>query len=206
MTATDPPDAVSVAFEREVLALLPDLARYARALTRDAADADDLVQETFLRAWRGWHTFDRARELRRWLLAICHHAFIRSRERARRIQLTDEGTDAELEALAAARGHAAAAREGLDVRLLAMDLGPAIRAAIDALAPPFRTVVLLVDVEGASYDEVATLLGIPIGTVRSRLFRARRVLQEALLEHARDAGFRTVAPTPQTITPTAPAP
>ncbi len=184
------PVAVDADFEREVLACLPDVVRYARALARDPAQADDLVQETFLGAWRGRQTFRPGADLRRWMLSICHHTFLRLRDRTARLQLTDDGTDAELESLATARGHHLARREGVEARLASVDLAAAIRTALDALPDAFRTVTVMVDMHGATYEEVAAQLGVPIGTVRSRLFRARRLLQEALIEHARDAGLR----------------
>lgn len=177
------------AFERDVLALLPDVARFARSLTRDAADADDLAQETILQAYRGYHTFRPGTDVRRWLFTICRNAFLRARRRDGRLVETAHGEDAELEALAAARGHAMAERRGETALLDRIDVGPAIRAAMDALPPAFRVAVALVDVEGLSYEEAAVVEGVPIGTVRSRLFRARRLLQERLLEHARDAGL-----------------
>lgn len=182
------------AFERDVLACLPDVVRFARALARDPVQAEDLVQETFLGAYRGRHTFRPGADVRRWVMSICHHAFLRMRDRAGRLQVTDDGTDAELESLATARGHHAAQRDGLEARLAALDLAPAIRIALDALPEPFRVVTIMVDMHGATYDEVAAQLGVPIGTVRSRLFRARRLLQAALIEHARDAGLRPARP------------
>ncbi len=102
--------------------------------------------------------------------------------------LTAEGDDAELETLGAVMGHVAAQRTGLDRFVSTLDVGPAIRAAIGRLTPAHQAVVMLVDVEGLGYDEAAAVLGVPIGTVRSRLFRARRLLQEQLFEYARDAG------------------
>lgn len=180
------------AFERDVLALLPDVARFARSLARDAADADDLTQETILQAYRGYHTFRPGSDVRRWLFTICRNAFLRMRARDARLVETPHGEDAELEALAAARGHAAAERRGEAALLDRIELGPAIRAAMDALPPAFRVAVALVDVEGLSYEEAAAVEAVPIGTVRSRLFRGRRLLQERLFEHARDAGL--VAP------------
>lgn len=99
--------------------------------------------------------------------------------------------DHELESLAAARLHNRARESGVDHMYTKLDLGPAISKAIAALEPIFRDVVMLVDVEGLSYEEVADALSIPIGTVRSRLYRARRQLQEALLQYAVDAGFST---------------
>jgi RNA polymerase sigma-70 factor (ECF subfamily) len=175
-------------FEREALACLPDVARFARSLTRNAASADDLVQETFLLAYRGYGSFQTGADVRRWLFSICHHAWLRIGPREQRLVLTSEGDDAELETLGAVMGHVAAQRSGLDRFVNTLDVGPAIRTAMDTLAPPFRAVVQLVDVDGLSYDEAAAILEIPIGTVRSRLFRARRLLQELLFEYARDIG------------------
>jgi RNA polymerase sigma-70 factor (ECF subfamily) len=87
---------------------------------------------------------------------------------------------------------------GLEGLFERTDLGPAIVSAIASLEPDFRAVETLVDVEGFSYEEAAGVLGIPVGTVRSRLFRARRQLQQLLVAHARDAGFATpAAPTPR---------
>jgi RNA polymerase sigma-70 factor (ECF subfamily) len=199
--------ARDAAFERDVLRCLPDVARFARSLTRDAADADDLVQETFLRAYRGHHTFHAGHDARRWLFAICRHAHLRQRQRAERFVETDDGGDAELDALAAARGHDAAQRTGADDLFERLDVGPAIARALDELAEPFRVAVVLVDVEGQSYDAAAAIEGVPVGTIRSRLFRARRLLQEKLLAHARDAGLAAglaAGPTPRVAAPRPP--
>ena len=190
------------AFERDVLALLPDVARFARSLARDAADADDLAQETILQAYRGHHTFRAGSDARRWLFTICRNAFLRGRRRDARLVETPHGDDAELESLAAAVDHAEAQRRGEAQLLDRIDVGPAIRRAMDALPSTFRIAVALVDVEGLSYEEAAAVEGVPIGTVRSRLFRARRQLQAQLLEHARDAGL---APPPhQDVLPETP--
>ena len=177
------------AFERDVLSCLPDVARFARTLTHDAADADDLVQETFLQAYRGYHTYLPGSDARRWLFTICRHAFSRERGRAARVVTTVDGTDAELETLAAVRGHALAMRTGEDALLAGLDLGPAIARALAGLPEPFRAAVVLVDLEGQSYEAAAAVEAVPVGTIRSRLFRGRRLLQEALLTHARDAGI-----------------
>ncbi|MBY0491731.1 MAG: sigma-70 family RNA polymerase sigma factor [Gemmatimonadaceae bacterium] len=176
------------AFEREALACLGDVARFARSLTKDATAADDLVQETFLLAYRGYASFQPGADVRRWLFTICHHAWLRIAQREQRLVLTTDGDDAELETLGAVMGHVAAQRSGLDRFVNTLDVGPAIRAAIDGLAPPFRAAAQLVDVDGYAYDEAAEVLGVPVGTVRSRLFRARRLLQEQLFDYARDAG------------------
>ena len=184
------------ASDREFTALaLPNLAavaRVAQAITRDPSDADDLVQETFLRAYRNWHTFDRGSDCRRWLNTICRNAFLDQRRRDAR---TTPMEDDELESLAAAQLHNAAKASGVDDMFTRLDLGPAISRAIADLDPIFREVVILIDVEDFSYEDTAEALSIPVGTVRSRLYRARRVLQEALLAYAVDAGFRTAQPT-----------
>lgn len=181
-------DARNREFADVALPHLSALARVAMALTGNEADADDLVQETFLRAYKHWHTFEPGSDCRRWLSTICRNAFLEQRRReARSVAVEDQ----ELESLAAARLHNQARASGVDHMFARLDLGPAIAAAIAALEPPFRDVVVLADVEGFTYEEVAESLGIPVGTVRSRLYRARRHLQEALLQYAIDAGFST---------------
>lgn len=181
------PDALAE-FERAMLHFLPDVTRFARSLAGQGADADDLVQETYLDAWRGRGTYDASRDARRWLFAICRHAFIKRHRKTQR-EVT-VGDDAEMESYATAAGHHAALQDGTAARVEASDVGPAIARALGTLSPVFREVVALVDVGGSDYAEAAATLGVPVGTVRSRLFRARRLLQEQLFEHARDAGYR----------------
>jgi RNA polymerase sigma-70 factor (ECF subfamily) len=190
MTAEDPQGSRDTEFARIALPLLPAVARVARALTRDAADADDLVQETYLKAFRHWSTFDHGGDCRRWLSAICRNTFFAQRQRQR--WLTAVGDDHELETFAAVSLHKLAREKGVEEMFARLDLGPAIRAAIASLEPAARDVVQLVDVDEMRYEEAAELLGIPIGTVRSRLYRARRLLQAALVEYARDAGYDSV--------------
>lgn len=197
MTPEDPHRARDAEFAQIALPLLPAVARVARALTRDAADADDLVQETYLKAFRHWGTFERGGDCRRWLSAICRNSFFAQRSRQR--WLTAVGDDHELETFAAVSLHKLAREKGVEDMFARLDLAPAIRTAIAALEPNFRDVVTLVDVEDLRYEEAADVLGIPIGTVRSRLYRARRILQAALVEFASDAGYARV---PSTTVPT----
>lgn len=173
-------------FAAIALPLLPDVARVARALVRDPSDADDLVQETYLRAYRYWHSFERGTDCRRWLTQICRNVLADSKRKGR---LETAVEDAELESLAAIRIHKAAVAAGLGDLYSRIDLGPAILAAIAKLDPIFREIIVLSDVEDRSYEEIASQLDIPIGTVRSRLYRARRHLQEDLMTYALDAGF-----------------
>lgn len=174
------------AFEQEALPWLDDVYRFALSLTRDEADADDVVQDTFLRAFRSWHTYMPGSDCRRWLFTICRNVFLRSRERSRP---TVELESAEVDAAAAGSVYATAAREGLEDIFLRLDLAPAISEALNKIPEPFRATLIIVDVEDQSYESAAELLAVPIGTVRSRLFRGRRLMQEQLLTYAIDAGF-----------------
>jgi RNA polymerase sigma-70 factor (ECF subfamily) len=176
------------AFERLTVPYLADVARFARSLARDDALADDLVQETYLQALRGWHTFREGSDPKRWLLTVCHHAFMRMlRREARYVEAPDD--DPTLQSVATARTHWHAQESGLMRVVERMDLGAAIQRAVAELPATFRSTVVLVDVEGYTYEEAAGIIGIALGTVRSRLFRARRLLQDALFEYARDEGF-----------------
>lgn len=173
-------------FQEEALPWLNDVARFAMSLARDPADADDLVQETYLRAYRSWDTFIPGSDCRRWLFTICRNVFLRTREVERRTVALE---DPELESLAAARLHAQALASERAERLASVDLWTGIDGALRALPEPFRSAVILVDIHDQSYDDAASILGVPIGTVRSRLFRGRRLLQESLISYARDAGL-----------------
>ena len=177
-------------FAREALPWLDDVYRFALSLTRDEADADDVVQETFLRAYRSWHTFIPGTDCRRWLFTICRNVFLRSRERQRP---TVDLEDGEQDALAAGSVYAAARERGYDDIYARLDIGPALREAIDELAEPFRSAVILVDVEDLSYEAAAEVMEVPIGTVRSRLFRGRRLLQERLASLAAEYGLGPAA-------------
>ena len=186
MVMTTASDAAHDAFSTSALASLDDVYRFARSLTRDESDAEDVVQETYLRAFRSWMTFQEGTDIRRWLFTIARNVFLRSREKAQReVTLDDDGA----EAVDAAQANAMWLRHGLDPILASADVGPAIREALDAIPQAFRSVVVLVDLEDQSYEDAADVLGVPIGTVRSRLFRGRKLLQERLVAHAQDAGF-----------------
>lgn len=178
-------------FERLTMPFLADVARFARSLTRDEGRADDLVQDTYLQAMRGWHTFQPGSDPRRWLFTICHHMFLRTiRREARYVNAPED--DPELESMATAKAHWHAMDAGVADIVDRMDLGDAIDRALVELPEHYRGAVVLIDVEGYSYEDAAVVLGIALGTVRSRLFRARRLLQDMLFEYARDAHFRTV--------------
>jgi RNA polymerase sigma-70 factor, ECF subfamily len=187
---SDTPQDRQRSFHDIALRWLPDVTRFARSITRDETAAEDLVQETFLRAWRHWDSFKPGGEARAWLFTIARNAWHKSAPRAARMVTVEDDT---LQALSEAEFPIGAPAE-ITRALTGIDLGPAIHAAIERLPEPFREVVQLVELQELSYAEAAEVLEIPVGTVRSRLFRARRVLQHALIEHARDAGLVPALP------------
>lgn len=176
------------AFQREALRWIDDVYRFALSLTRDEADAEDIVQDTYLRAYRSWHTYLPDSDCRRWLFTICRNVFLRSRERERP---TVDLESADVDVHRAGSVYLTALNEGLEAMFARLDLAPAIAHALGRVPEPFRSALVLVDVEDQSYEAAATVLGVPIGTIRSRLFRGRRLMQEQLLDYARDAGFHT---------------
>lgn len=181
-TETDAP-----AFEQELLASIEAVHRFALRLARDQAAAEDLVQETYLRALAHRDQYTPGSNCRAWLFTICRNVFVKGAMRDAREVATD---DAELEALGAAAVHGTvAAADPTGTVFERADVDAAVRKALDKLPEEYRTVVALVDVEDQSYGAVAEILGIPVGTVRSRLFRGRRLLQQDLLAHAMDAGL-----------------
>ena len=174
-------------FEALALPHLDAIRRFARSLTRNAADADDLVQETCIRAMRGWHTFRPDSHPRAWLFRICRNTFLRMQRRRRAVLAIEDG-DAEVTSAIAARARAAHAERAnvfdqLDVR-------PAVERAIRALREPYRSALALVDLEGRSYEDAADVLGVTTGTVKTRVHRGRRLVQGTLHAWAADAGLR----------------
>jgi RNA polymerase sigma-70 factor, ECF subfamily len=169
---------VPAAFEAEALASLDSLYRTALRLTRVPADAEDLVQETYLKAFRAADQFEPGTNLRAWLFTILHNsARNRARDRAREALTVD--TDA-AERAADARLGAADYPATPEALLLRDALAPELQEAIDALPDAFRQAVWLRDVEEFSYAEIAAMLDIPPGTVMSRISRGRRMLFDRL--------------------------
>ncbi|TVP62351.1 MAG: sigma-70 family RNA polymerase sigma factor [Nitriliruptor sp.] len=169
----DPTDA---RFREQVLPELEVLYRVARRLTGSNSDAEDLVQDTLLKAFRAFDRFD-GRYLRAWLLTIMrnHH---RNQLRKRRPDLLDDEVAQRLP------GHGQdARRDGVDERAFHDDLDPVVREALKSLSPKHRSVIALVDLDGLTYREAAELLGVPVGTVMSRLHRARSKVRSRLEAH-----------------------
>jgi RNA polymerase sigma-70 factor (ECF subfamily) len=159
------------AFERHVLPEIEVLLRVARSMTHNHAEAEDLVQDTLIRAYRGIGRFD-GRYPRAWLLTILRNTHINRNRRRRPELLRDQ--DATFERLATD-----ASTDQADV-YVEQTIDGEILAALDELSDDFRRVVELVDIDGLSYPEAADVLGIPVGTVMSRLHRARRRIRDRL--------------------------
>jgi RNA polymerase sigma-70 factor (ECF subfamily) len=172
---------VSPAFEAEALASLDSLYRAALRLTRVPADAEDLVQETYLKAFRAVDRFEPGTNLRAWLFTILHNtALNRARDRSRdTVAVDSEVVDRAADAPPLA-GWSAGTAETPESMLIRDTLAPELQAAIDALPGAFRQAVWLRDGEEFSYAEIATMLSIPIGTVMSRISRGRHLLFDAL--------------------------
>ena len=153
--------------------LLQPLYNYARWLAKDGSEAEDLVQETYLKALRGFESFTIGTNFRAWMYRILRNTFLTSRSGLRAApQLSIEDDLEQIEESLANRGAEAA----LIMRVDAI----ALRRVIDELPLPFREVLLLADVEEMSYREIAEALSIPVGTVTSRLMRARKKVREGV--------------------------
>ncbi len=172
---------VPPAFETEALAYLDSLYRSALRLTRVPADAEDLVQDTYLKAFRAARRFEPGTNMRAWLFTILHNtARNLARDRARdTVAIDSEIVDRAADGPPPG-GASAGAAETPETLLLRDTLAPDLQAAIDALPDAFRQAVWLRDVEEFSYAEIAAMLSIPVGTVMSRISRGRHALYERL--------------------------
>lgn len=169
-------------FEDDVVPLLPQLYSAALRLTRNPSDAEDVLQETMLRAYRGYEGFKAGTNLRAWLYRILTNTFInRYRQQSRQPAEVELGELEDLYLYRRLGEQSGAARSAEDVALERF-VDEDIKAAVEALPENFRIPVLLADVEGFSYKEIAEIMGVPIGTVMSRLHRGRKALERALWE------------------------
>jgi RNA polymerase sigma-70 factor, ECF subfamily len=177
-------------FEREVMQHLDALYRTALRMTRNPPDAEDLVQETMLRAFRFLDRFEPGTNLRAWLFKILTNTYINRYRKASSEPRVDSLDDSEELSLYRYLDNEAASRGGsVEAQVLDRFAEQDIKTAIEALPPQYRITVLLADVEGFSYNDIAEITNVKKGTVMSRLFRGRRLLQKALVDQARSAGF-----------------
>lgn len=187
-------------FAEEALPWMDAVHRFARGLTRNSADAEDLVQETYLRAYRSWAQFEAGSNCRSWLFTICRNTHLHQRDRAsarREVTETDASDVLDPRSLLDQRALATTSPDDffeqiVDERLI---------DAIDALAEDFREVVILSDLADLNYAEISDVLEIPIGTVKSRLFRGRRQLRASLIRHGMELSHAVVHTGPERRSP-----
>ncbi len=179
-------------FQEEVLPLRDDLFATALRYTRNPSDADDLVQDTMARAFGAWERFEAGTNCRAWLFRILTNSFINGyRRRKRHLKFTHESGD---DATTALYGEIGARAPSPSEGIVEQVLGDEVSAALDTLGDEYRKVVEMADLSGHRYKDIATKLGVPIGTVMSRLFRARRQLENLLSDYAAsDYGIRRIA-------------
>jgi RNA polymerase sigma-70 factor (ECF subfamily) len=177
-------------FEDEALVYADALYGTALRMTRNPSDAEDLVQETFLRAFRSWDRFEPGTNLKAWLFKIMTNLFISGYRQRRREPVTVSTDDTEeFDLYRNLVDHDAVLGRSAESIVLDRLVDDDVKNALSNLPENFRIPVLLADVEGFSYREIADMLSIPIGTVMSRLHRGRKALQRALWEKAVETGL-----------------
>lgn len=188
MTSSTEPVESTTSFEDEALSYLDQLYAAALRMTRRPADAEDLVQETYAKAFSHREQFRAGTNLRAWLYRILTNSYINDYRKQQRRPQTDDA-DVEDWQLAQAASHDSQGLRSAEVEALDGMPSDIVTDALNDLRPEFRLAVLLADVEGFHYKEIADIMGTPIGTVMSRLNRGRAQLRTALADYAREQGI-----------------
>ena len=174
------------AFEQEALAYTEMLHRYGVRLTGNSSDADDLVQETYLRAYRFWDKYDQGTNVRAWLFKILKNSFINLYRKESKVPNMVDYSEMTMPVSAF---RVSADANNLQDLLYINLLDDEVSGAVSGLPDEYRTVIILCDIEGLTYVEIAKFLECPIGTVRSRLHRGRKMLHAKLHVYAKENGF-----------------